>query len=107
MKPNPIPGEGRAIVAACSIFAPSIAAIIALALFPADVLAQGQPVQNAPMLPIALVWVGSAVIGLALVYGILRNRTRTRAEKQVTEQATKDLYAAEDRKEKAEAPRGP
>ena len=106
MKPKPIPGEGRAIMARCCRLASLNAALVALVLCADDALAQGQPVQNGPVFPIALVWMGSAAIGLALVYGILRNRARTRAEKQVTEQATKNLYAAEDRKEKAEAPRG-
>jgi hypothetical protein len=105
MKPDPIPHGRKAIVAGCSRLALLIFAVVAVAGFPGDAVAQGQPVQNGPMFPIALVWVGAAAIGLALVYGILRNRTRTRAEKQVTEQATKDLYAAEDRKEKAQAPR--
>jgi len=32
-----------------------------------------------------------------LAYGIIRNRSRTRAEKQITEQATKSRYAEEER----------
>lgn len=68
----------------------------ALVLFPADLPAQGQPVQNGPMLPLALWWGGACVLGLVMVYVILRNRSRTRAEKQLTEQATKNLYAEEE-----------
>lgn len=66
-------------------------------VFPAGVAAQGLPVQNGPMLPVAIWWIGSCVLGLALAYGILRNRTRTPAEKRLTENATKELYAEEDR----------
>jgi hypothetical protein len=74
--------------------------LIALVFFPADLAAQGQPVQNGPMLPLALWWGGACVLGLVIAYGILRNRTRTRAEKQLTEQGTKDLYAKEERDRK-------
>jgi hypothetical protein len=73
---------------------------VGLALYPVDLAAQGQPVQNGPMLPLALWVAGACVLGLVIAYGILRNRTRTRAEKQVTEQATKDLYAREERDRK-------
>ncbi|NOJ46031.1 cytochrome c-type biogenesis protein CcmH [Bradyrhizobium sp. WSM 1744] len=48
-------------------------------------------------MPVALWFIGAAVLGLALAYGIMRNRRRTRAEKQITEEATKDLYAREKR----------
>ena len=37
------------------------------------------------------------MLGLAIAYGIMRNRTRTRAEKQLTEQATKKNYAEQER----------
>jgi hypothetical protein len=72
--------------------------LLTYALFPADAAAQGQPVANGPMLPLALWWAGAAVLGLVIAYAIFRNRTRTRAEKRVTEQATKNLYAEEERK---------
>lgn len=75
-------------------------ALIAAVLSPADLAAQGLPVQNGPMVPVALWWIGAFILGAALVYGIMRNRTRTRAEKNLTEQATKDLYAQEAREEK-------
>jgi hypothetical protein len=52
------------------------------------------------MLPLALWVAGACVLGLVIAYGILRNRTRTRADKQVTDQATKDLYAREERDRK-------
>jgi hypothetical protein len=74
--------------------------LIATVLSPADLVAQGLPVQNGPMVPIALWWIGAFLLGAALVYGIMRNKTRTRAEKDLTERATKDLYAEEARKEK-------
>jgi hypothetical protein len=37
------------------------------------------------------------VLGLVMACGILRNRSRTRAEKAVTEQATKSRYAEQER----------
>jgi hypothetical protein len=52
-------------------------------------------------LPVALLFVGAGVLGLVLAYGILRNRTRSSAEKQVSEEATKDLYVKENRDRKA------
>jgi len=81
-------------------FRPAIALVsIASVLSPADLAAQGQPVQNGPMLPVALWWIGAFVLGLAIAYGILRNRRRTRADKALTEQATKNLYAEGAREE--------
>ncbi len=74
--------------------------LVAAALYPADLAAQGQPVQNGPMLPLALWVAGACVLGLVIAYAILRNRTRTRADKQDTDQATKDLYAREERDRK-------
>ncbi len=73
---------------------------VTVALFPTDLAAQGQPVQNGPMFPLALWWGGACVLGLVMVYAILRNRTRTRADEQVTDQAAKNLYAEEERDRK-------
>jgi hypothetical protein len=78
-----------------------VLALIGLALFPGDLAAQGQPVQNGPMLPLALWWGGACVLGLAIAYGIMRNRGRSRADKQMTDQATKNLYAEEERDRKS------
>jgi hypothetical protein len=84
-----------------SSFKPAmVLALVGLALYPVDLAAQGQPVQNGPMLPLALWVAGACVLGLVMAYGILRNRTRTRAEKQVTDRATKGLYAEEERDRK-------
>ena len=74
-----------------------ILTVIAAVFFPVDLAAQGQPVANGPMLPLALWWGGACILGLVIVYAILRNRSRTRAEKQLTEQATRNLYAEEER----------
>ena len=52
-------------------------------------------------LPVALLFIGSGVLGLAIVYGIMRNRRRTQSEKTKTEQATRELYRAEDRDRRA------
>ena len=76
-----------------------VPALVASTLLPADLAAQGQPVQNGPMLPVALWWIGAFILGLAIAYGILRNRRRTRAEKTLTEQATRERYAEGAREE--------
>ena len=88
------PKTGRALKLAIA------SAQITAILSPAELAAQGLPVQNGPMFPVALWWVGTLLIGLALAYGIMRNRTRTRAEKDLTERATKKLYAEEAREER-------
>jgi protein-S-isoprenylcysteine O-methyltransferase Ste14 len=49
---------------------------------------------------ISLWWIGSFVLGLALAYGIWRTWGRTRADKQRTERATKELYTEEQRRER-------
>lgn len=72
-------------------------ALLALVLLPGDLFAQGLPVEIGSQLPVALWFVGAGVLGLVLAYGILRNKGRTRAQKQITEQATKNLYAQEER----------
>jgi hypothetical protein len=79
--------------------AASIAAValMLLTFFPGELAAQGQPVETASHLPVALWFIGAAVLGLVLAYGIMRNRRRTHAEKQMTEQATRDQYARENR----------
>ena len=74
-----------------------ILTVIATVFFPVDLAAQGQPVANGPMLPLALWWGGACILGVVIAYAILRNRSRTRAEKQLTEQATRNLYAEEER----------
>lgn len=63
-------------------FRSAIALLLVASVFsPTDLAAQGLPVQNGPMLPVALWWIGALILGLALAYGIFRNRSRTRAEK--------------------------
>lgn len=71
----------------------STAVLIPLTLLPGELAAQGpqgQPVENASHLPVWLWFVGAGLLGLALAYGIMRNRQRTRTDKVITEQATKD-----------------
>src|SRR4051794_35584917 len=77
---------------------------IATVFFPVDLAAQGQPVANGPTLPLALWWGGACILGLVIAYAILRNRSRTRAEKALTEQATKNLYAEEERDRRQSGP---
>ena len=74
-----------------------ILALSALIFIPGNLAAQGLPVETGSHLPVALWFVGAVVLGLAIAYGIMRNRSRTRAEKQITEQATKNNYAEEER----------
>jgi hypothetical protein len=74
--------------------------VVAAVLSPLDLAAQGLPVQNGPMVPVALWWIGAFLLGLAMAYGIMRNRTRTRAEKDLTDRATKKLYANEAQEER-------
>ena len=42
---------------------------------------------------------GTIVLGIAIAYGVLRNRQRTTREKLQTEAATRDIYHKEDRGE--------
>jgi hypothetical protein len=79
---------------ATSVFA---VVLMLLTFLPGELAAQGQPVETASHMPVALWFIGAGVLGLVLAYGIMRNRRRTRAEKQISEQATKDLYARENR----------
>ena len=74
-----------------------ILAVFALPLVPDNLAAQGLPVETGSHLPVALWFIGAVVLGLALAYGIMRNRSRTTAEKRATDQATKNLYAEEER----------
>lgn len=51
----------------------------------------------------SIVWLlvtagGAALLGAAIAIGIMRNRARTPSETRVSEQATRDLYKAEDRR---------
>jgi hypothetical protein len=64
-------------------------------------LAQGLPVNTGSHVPVALWFVGSGVLGAAILYGIIRNRRRTQPEKRATEEATRVLYRAEDRDRRA------
>lgn len=68
----------------------------ALSLMATPSLAQGLPVDTGSHLPVWLWFVGVVILGLAVAYGISRNRKRTRAEKQVTEAATRANYAKQD-----------
>jgi len=71
--------------------------LVALVLFSDELAAQGLPTETGSHFPVALWFVGAGVLGLVLAYGIIRNRRRTDAEKQITEHATKSRYAEEER----------
>jgi hypothetical protein len=76
------------------------AAVLALfvsVLFPDHLAAQGLPGDTGSHLPIWIWFIGAGILGLAIAYGIMRNRSRSGPQKQVTEQATKNLYAEQER----------
>ncbi|QHO71301.1 hypothetical protein ACH79_00250 [Bradyrhizobium sp. CCBAU 051011] len=75
----------------------TILALLILAFLPDKLAAQGLPVETGSHVSVALLFAGAIVLGLVIAYGITRNRSRTRSEKQITEQATKDLYVREER----------
>jgi hypothetical protein len=66
-------------------------------LLPQSAQAQA-PAQNGSFIPVALWFIGACVLGAVIAYGIMHNRKRSRAEKQITEEATKDNYRREARK---------
>lgn len=51
-------------------------------------------------LPVALMWIGSAILAIALIYGMRRARHRSKAEKHMTDDGTKRLYREENDKER-------
>jgi hypothetical protein len=59
-------------------------------------MAQGLPIDTGSQIPVALWFCGAGVLGLAIAYGILRNRSRSRGEKKLTDSATKNLYRREE-----------
>jgi hypothetical protein len=71
-------------------------ATLALPMVPDIWLRRGCPLTGSH-LPVALWFIGAVILGLALAYGIMRNRRRTIAEKRVTDPATKSLYVEEER----------
>jgi uncharacterized integral membrane protein len=75
----------------------TILALLVLSFLPKNLAAQGLPVETGSHVPVALLFAGAVVLGVVIAYGITRNRSRTRSEKQITEQATKDLYVREER----------
>jgi cytochrome c-type biogenesis protein CcmH/NrfF len=48
-------------------------------------------------LPLWTWFIGAFVLGAVLVYGILKNRTRTPRERALTNEATKENYKQENR----------
>jgi hypothetical protein len=59
-------------------------------------LAQGQPVDMGSHGPVWLMFIGTGILGLAIAYGIFRSRRRSPAQRQTTDNATKDLYRREE-----------
>jgi cytochrome c-type biogenesis protein CcmH/NrfF len=48
-------------------------------------------------LPLWIWFAGALVLGLFIAYGILRSSRRTRQERVISNEATKELYKQEDR----------
>jgi hypothetical protein len=67
---------------------------------PNNLAAQGLPVETGFHLPVALWFIGALILRLALAYGIMQNRRRTIAEKRTTDQAPKNLYAEEEKRDR-------
>jgi len=70
---------------------------VAIAVPTGVALAQGLPVDTGSHIPVMLWFIGAGILGLAIAYGVLRNRHRSIAEKQMTDDATKELYRSEER----------
>jgi len=49
-------------------------------------------------LPLWIWFLGAFLLGFILIYGIMRNRTRTRGDRIVTEEATRQRYREENRR---------
>jgi cytochrome c-type biogenesis protein CcmH/NrfF len=49
-------------------------------------------------LPLWTWFLGAFLLGLALVYGVMRNRRRTRGDRILTNEATRANYREEDRR---------
>ena len=73
----------------------------AFSIAPNNLAAQGLPVETGSHIPVAVWFVGAVILGLAIAYGIMRNRRRTVAERRTTDQATKQLYADEEKRDRA------
>jgi hypothetical protein len=70
-------------------------------MIPAPSLAQGLPVNTGPQAPVWVWFAGVVLLGLVMAYAIMRNRKRSRGEKNLTDAATKANYANEDRAAKS------
>jgi hypothetical protein len=54
-------------------------------------------------MPVALWWFGSLLLASALIYGIVRTRSRSRGQEQMTEDGTRQLYNEEAKDERRKA----
>lgn len=53
--------------------------------------------ESGPSVWLILLTVGAAALCAALIYGVIRTRNRSRAEKAVTDAATRQEYRREDK----------
>lgn len=70
----------------------TIGALGSFLLLASKAAAQGKPVETGSHWPVGLIFAGVVVLGIVLAYGIQRNRNRSRAEKQVSEDVTAERY---------------
>ena len=72
--------------------APLVGAVGNLLLLASKAAAQGKPVETGSQWPVGLIFAGVVILGIVLTYGITRNRNRSRAEKQASEDVTAARY---------------
>lgn len=74
------------------IFALPVTTALCVLAVANNAAAQGLPVDTGTHWPIGLLFFGALILGGVLAYGIMRNRSRTRTEKRLTEEVTADRY---------------
>lgn len=74
------------------IFALPVTTALSVLAVANNAAAQGLPVDTGTHWPIGLLFFGALILGGVLAYGIMRNRSRTRTEKRLTEEVTADRY---------------
>jgi H+/gluconate symporter-like permease len=76
------------------------AIVLLISAIPRPSAAQGLPVDTGSYVPVGLWLAGVVMLRLVMAYAIMRNRNRSRGEKQLTEEATRANYANENQKAK-------
>ncbi|WP_036054607.1 hypothetical protein [Bradyrhizobium sp. URHD0069] len=82
------------------IIAPLVIALAAIWIIydPFRLISNPEPAEGGFTHTPAWLWlIGVGILGLMLTYGISRSRNRSRAEENMTQEATKDLYRREEK----------